>query len=229
MRQQSYLAYPLSDHIMIRNYVHDPSLDVIHHQTLRCILSLYQAKHQKPITCIFSFDLTLHKIFITCVLSPLIFSFLYNQILCQYLKPKPLMTNTLDQIPRVNTSDQIPWTQNTLDQNLGFPPCTLFSSYGSACIRILSFCSVDQHVYILFTKRTRVYFLNYFTSTFSFTFFILISRPQFHLPILLYHCPITSEQTCYIIIFHITSQLIPLNCPTFFHICKQNYHAFYHI
>ena len=32
------------------------------------------------------------------------------------LGPKPLRTNTLDQIPRVNTLDLIPWT-NTMDQN----------------------------------------------------------------------------------------------------------------
>ena len=111
MRQHLDLAHPLSDHIMISHYDLDPSLDLIHHQMLRCIFSLDQAKHQKPITCIFSFDITLHNIFITCALSPFIFSSLYTQILCQYLGPKPLRTNTLDQILRVNTSNQIPWTK----------------------------------------------------------------------------------------------------------------------
>ena len=114
MRQKSYLAYPLSDLIMISHYDPDPSSDLIHHQTLGCILSSDQAKYQKPITCIFPFSQTLHEIFITCPLSHLIFSSLYTQILYQQLGPKPVMTNTLDQIPSVNTTDQIAWTK-TLD------------------------------------------------------------------------------------------------------------------
>ena len=159
MRQQSNIAYPLSDLIMITHYDPDPSLDLIHHQTLRCILSLDQSKHQKPITCIFYFDLKLHKIFITSVLIPWIFSSLYTQILCQYL----------GSIPR--TKYLVP---NTLDQNLGFPTCTRFSSCGSECIHIRSFCSLDERVYVVLTKWTYVYFLNCFTSTFSFTLFILV-------------------------------------------------------
>ena len=89
--QHSNLAYPLSHHIMISRFMSfDPnsSLDLIHHEILRCILSPNQEKHQKPITCIFYFDLTLHKIFITHALSPLIFSSLYSFSLYQYLRPK---------------------------------------------------------------------------------------------------------------------------------------------
>ncbi len=92
MCQQLDPDYPLSYHIMIihfKPYDLDPSLDRILHQPLRCILSSDQEKHQKPITCIFYFDLTLHMIFITCKHSPLIFSFLYTQILFQYFEPKP--------------------------------------------------------------------------------------------------------------------------------------------
>ena len=211
---QKGLAYPLSDLIMLNHYDPDPSLGLIHHQTLRYILSSNKEKHQKPITCIFSFDLTLHKILNTCTIIPSIFSSLYTQILCQYLGPKPLRANTLDQISRIKM--------------LAFQHVHTFHLVG-VCIRIRSFSSVDQHVYVVLTKWAYVCFLNYFTSTFSLTFFILISRPQFHVLVILYQCPITSEQTCYTVIFHITSEMIPLNYSTFCHIYKHNYHAFYHI
>jgi len=75
---QKGLAYPLSDLIMLNHYDPDPSLGLIHHQTLRYILSSNKEKHQKPITCIFSFDLTLHKILNTCTIIPSIFSSLYT-------------------------------------------------------------------------------------------------------------------------------------------------------
>ena len=75
--------------IHLMSYDPNPSLDCIHHQTLRCILSSDQAQHLKPITCIFSLDLTLHKIFITFTPSPFIFSSLYISFLFQYLRPKP--------------------------------------------------------------------------------------------------------------------------------------------
>ena len=131
MCQQLYLAHPLSDHIMISHYDLDPSLDLIHHQMLRCIFSLDQAKHQKPITCIFSFDLTLHKIFITSAHIPLIFSSLYSfrpfsipwtkTTQDQYLGP-----NTQGQYLGPNALDQLPWTKIPWIKYLG--PKTWFSN-----------------------------------------------------------------------------------------------------
>ena len=111
--------------IHFRPFDLDPSSTTQVHPQFR------SSKAPKPITCIFSFDLTLHKIFITCKPSLLIFSFLYTQILCQYLGPisqtKYLGPKTSDQnlesIPRTNTSDQKPQIK-TLDQYLGPIPRT---------------------------------------------------------------------------------------------------------
>ena len=91
MCKQSDLAHPLSGHTMIihfRSYEPDPSLDLINHPPLMCILNSDQENHKKRITCIFSFDLTLHRILIPCALIPLIFSYLYSFSLSQCIRAK---------------------------------------------------------------------------------------------------------------------------------------------
>jgi len=59
-------------------------LELIRHQTLMCILSLDQEKHQNLMTCIFSLNLTIHKISITFTPHTFIFTTLYSLALIQY-------------------------------------------------------------------------------------------------------------------------------------------------
>jgi len=153
---------------MISHYDLDPSLDLIYHHTLKCILSLDQAKRQKPITCILAFDLTLHKIFITCALSPLIFSSLYSFSLCQYFRPKQHLEPVafLDGIKYLLLCS-IFWA-NTMVLTLGmlfhlnflnFSSHTRFSYCESVCICIHSFCTMNPHVYTLSVQWTCMYTL----------------------------------------------------------------------
>ena len=81
-----------------------------------------------------------------CCLWMMLYSAFIILGLSQYHGPKPLRTNTLEQIPRVNTLDQIPWT-NTMDQKLSFPRYTCFSFCESACARIRNLYIVNLCVY----------------------------------------------------------------------------------
>lgn len=86
-------------------------------------------------------------------------------------------------------------------------------------------------VYATWSRWNNIYNRNQLKTLFFFNCLTLVYNPVFHHPALLCHYSVTSELTYYNVNCHhyIIFELIPLDCPTFCHICKNNCHAFFHI
>lgn len=84
---------------------------------------------------------------------------LYRLGFSQYHGLKPCRNNTMDPIPGVIISNQIPWTNTKIPWTKyhGPKPCTRFSFCEPACIRIHAFFSDNPRIYALLSSLTRVY------------------------------------------------------------------------